>query len=130
MNSCHMAVSLDPPQRTIFMHSRNLVQTVVAFMFALFIAAPAMAQMERTTDRRPDEGSGPHERLIIRGATIIDGTGAPPQGPVDIVIEGDRITSVRSVGYPGVPINPARRPDGATFEIDASGMYVLPGFVD
>ncbi|MEC7833858.1 MAG: hypothetical protein VX604_02980, partial [Gemmatimonadota bacterium] len=51
--------------------------------------------MEVTTLRRADEGDGPHERLILRGATIIDGTGAPPMGPVDIVIEGDRITEVR-----------------------------------
>jgi len=81
-------------------------------------------------DRRPDEGEGPFERLIIRGATLIDGTGAPPIGPVDIVIEGNRIREIRSVGYPGVPIRDAGRPQGATREIDAHGMYVLPGFVD
>ncbi len=76
------------------------------------------------------EGEGPWNRLVIRGATLIDGTGAPPIGPMDIVIEGDRITSIRSVGYPGVPINDARRPGPADHEIDAHGMYVLPGFVD
>jgi len=81
-------------------------------------------------DRRPDEGEGPFERLIIRGATLIDGTGAPPIGPVDIVIEGNRIKEIRSVGYPRVPIREANRPQGATREIDAHGMYVLPGFVD
>ncbi|MGI9181535.1 MAG: amidohydrolase family protein [Longimicrobiaceae bacterium] len=80
--------------------------------------------------RRPGEGEGPFERLIIRGATLVDGTGAPPVGPVDIVIEGNRIREFRSVGYPGVPIREDRRPTGATREIDASGMYVLPGFVD
>ena len=51
-------------------------------------------------DRRPGEGEGPFKRLIIRGATVIDGTGAPPIGPVDIVIEGNRIAEIRSVGYP------------------------------
>ncbi len=81
-------------------------------------------------DRRSDEGEGPFERLIIRGATLIDGTGAPPIGPVDIVIEGNRIKEIRSVGYPGVPIREANRPQGATREIDAHGLYVLPGFVD
>ena len=29
---------------------------------------------------------------------LIDGTGAPPQGPVDIVIENNRIKSIRSAG--------------------------------
>ncbi len=93
-------------------------------------SASAAAQMEPTTPRGADEGDGPHERLILRGATVIDGTGAPPIGPVDIVIEGDRIAQIRTVGYPGVPIDESRRPSGATKEIDMSGMYVMPGFVD
>jgi imidazolonepropionase-like amidohydrolase len=79
---------------------------------------------------RGNEGDGPFQRLIIRGATLVDGTGAPPVGPVDIVIEGSRIVEVRSVGAPGVPIREGRRPTGATKELDAHGMYVLPGFVD
>lgn len=81
-------------------------------------------------DRPAGEGDGPFERLIIRGVTVIDGTGAPPVGPMDIVVEGNRITEVRGVGSPGMAIQPNRRPQGATREIDASGMYVLPGFVD
>lgn len=81
-------------------------------------------------DRRPDEGEGPFKRLIIRGATVIDGSGAPPIGPVDVVIEGNRIAEVRSVGFPGVAIDDARRPKDAAREIDGSKMYVLPGFVD
>jgi len=75
-------------------------------------------------------GDGPFDRLIIRGAILIDGTGAPPIGPVDIVIEGDRIAEVRSVGFPRVPIREDRRPEAGDREIDATGMYVLPGFVD
>ena len=51
-------------------------------------------------------------------------------GPVDIVIEGDRIAQIQSVGFPGVPINEDRRPGDATREIDMTGMYIMPGFVD
>jgi hypothetical protein len=80
--------------------------------------------------RRADEGEGPFGRLVIRGATLVDGTGAPPVGPVDIVIERGRIASVRSVGFPGVPVRDSRRPAKGEHEIDATGMYVLPGFVD
>jgi len=75
---------------------------------------------------------GPFNQLIIRGATLINGNGAPPQGPVDIVIENNRITKVSVVGYPGVAIDADRRPaliKGGR-EIQAEGMYVLPGFVD
>ena len=81
-------------------------------------------------DRGADEGEGPFDRLIIRGATLIDGTGAPPIGPVDIVIEGNRIVDVDSVGYPGLPIDEDERPKDATREIDAHGSYVMPGLID
>jgi hypothetical protein len=78
------------------------------------------------------EGEGPYSQLIIRGVTLISGTGAPPLGPIDVVIEQDRITQIRAVGYPGVEIDSSRRPKlkegGRSF--DATGMYMLPGFVD
>ena len=75
---------------------------------------------------------GPFDQLIIRGATLINGNGAPPTGPVDIVVEGNRIVKVSVVGYPGVEIDPEKRPalKSGGKEIDATGMYVLPGFVD
>jgi len=87
-------------------------------------------QVEPAPNRGTDEGKGPFERLIIRGATMIDGTGAPPRSPVDIVIEGNRIVQIASVGAPYTDINPQNRPANATYEIDASGMYVMPGIVD
>jgi len=97
---------------------------------AMLAAAPLAAQMEVTTPRGDAEGEGPHERLIIRGATVIDGTGAPPAGPVDIVVEGDRIAEIRAVGYPFVEIDEERRPSGATREIDGTGLWVMPGLID
>lgn len=75
-------------------------------------------------------GEGPYSRLVIRGATMVEGSGAPPVGPVDIVIENDRIAQIRTVGYPGLPINEDRRPEPGDREIQANGMYVLPGFID
>ena len=55
------------------------------------MAADDGPKMVPAPDRGPDDGEGPYGRLIIRGATLIDGTGAPPIGPVDIVIENNRI---------------------------------------
>jgi len=108
-----------------------LLRSALALAALLAMAAGAAAQgMDVTTPRRSDEGDGPHQRLILRSVTIIDGTGAPPQGPVDIVVEGDRIAEIRSVGYPGVPVDEGSRPQGATREIDLTGHYVLPGFID
>ncbi|MCB9831700.1 MAG: amidohydrolase family protein [Planctomycetes bacterium] len=82
---------------------------------------------------RPEgEGEGPFAQLILRGATFVDGAGAPARGPVDIVVEQNRIVRIVDVGFPGLPIDPARRPkakEGAR-EIDCTGSYVLPGLVD
>ena len=73
-----------------------------------------------------------HQQLILRGATLINSTGAPPLGPVDIVIENNIITKIQNVGYPGVPINNSRRPklSSGGVEIDCEGSYILPGFID
>lgn len=82
------------------------------------------------TDRQV--GEGPYQRLILRGGTLINGEGAPAVGPVDIVIEQDRIVDVVVVGYPGVPIREDGRPEAGPndTEMDVSGHYILPGFID
>ena len=81
-------------------------------------------------DRRPGEGAGPFPTLTIRNVMLIDGTGAPPAGPMDVVIEGNRIARITSAGTPGVPrTGPAPAPSGPEV-IDATGMYLLPGFVN
>lgn len=101
-----------------------------AIFWGCLLLANAQAQIQEAPDRT--EGEGPFDRLIIRGAMLVDGTGSPPMGPVDIVIEENTISSVQNVGYPGIPIKEDRRPkaEAGTKEIDAEGMYVLPGFID
>jgi len=103
-----------------------------SWYLAILLGLPVLlsAQVAESPDRQ--RGEGPYEQLIIRGVTLINGNGAPPIGPVDIVIEDNRIQRVATVGYPGVPIDPDRRPqleDGGR-ELDGEGMYLLPGFVD
>jgi imidazolonepropionase-like amidohydrolase len=48
---------------------------------------------------------------------------------MDIIVSGNRIQSVRSAGTPGLPMRANRGPQ-AEHEIDATGMYLMPGFVD
>lgn len=100
------------------------------FSLLLLFSFLAIAQVPKAPERQ--EGEGPYEQLIIRGVTMIKGDGAPPMGPVDVVIEKNKIVAVRSVGYPGVEIDQSRRPQlkPGGKEIDAHGMYLLPGFVD
>lgn len=100
-------------------------------IFGLMAALhPVFAQIKDAPPRA--EGDGPYTQLILRGAIVIDGTGAPPFGPADIVIEKNRIVAVSAVGNPGTPIKEGRRPklkEGGK-EIDCKGMYILPGLID
>ena len=98
---------------------------------SLLYAAAALLLLTALRAQDP-LSEGPFDQLILRGATLINGNGAPPQGPVDIVIEKNRIVQVSVVGYPGVSIDAGRRPalKKGGREIQAEGMFVLPGFVD
>ncbi|MEP2772798.1 MAG: amidohydrolase family protein [Fulvivirga sp.] len=103
-----------------------LFLVVVSCIYCTTIIAQVQKAPQRTS------GEGPWPQLIIRGVTLINGNGAPPTGPVDIVVEKNKIVNIKTVGYPGVAIDPERRPklkEGG-YELDASGMYLLPGFVD
>ena len=78
------------------------------------------------------EGDGPYPQLILRGVTVIDGTGAPAYGPADVVIEGNRIVTIESVGAPGLAIDASKRPrlKAGGREVDLTGSYVMPGIID
>jgi len=58
--------------------------------------------------------------LIIRGGTLVDGTGAPARR-ADVAIQGDQ---VKAIAEPGQTLGEASR------TIDAEGLLVTPGWVD
>ena len=110
---------------------------------SLSLLVSSLAQAATNPSQNPEEeivlrsdGEGQYDQLIVRGAYLIDGTGAPATGPVDIVVEQDRITRIANVGTPGLKINEDHRPKSKVGdnqkvrEIDAHGKYVLPGFID
>lgn len=100
----------------------------LAIMFTPFLNG--ISQIKKAPEKL--DGSGPYTQLILRGATMVNGTGAPPMGPVDIVIEQNRIVAIKNVGYPGLAIKETSRPklkEGGK-EVDCNGMYVLPGLID
>ena len=103
-------------------------------LILIFLSTYAFTQDEKVR-KAPEvkEGQGPFPQLILRGAMLIDGTGAPPTGPVDIVVRNNRIDRIISVSSttPGMANNASRLPlekDGK--ELNCEGMYVMPGFVD
>ena len=57
-----------------------------------------------------EHGEGYDDQFIILGVYMIDGSGAPTTGPVDVVVEQNRIVEIRTVGTPGIPIDPKSRP--------------------
>ncbi len=111
-----------------------------AFLKSIFLLLALIGSITFAQERRREvpkapprvEGEGPFTKLIIRGAILIDGTGAPAVGPTDITIEKNRITQIRTAGFPGLPLDTVARLKAEPGErvIDAHGMYVLPGFVD
>lgn len=101
---------------------RCVVKTTIRLSLLLLLVAALTGRVFAVPfapDRKPGEGEGPYDTLIIRNATVIDGTGAPPRGPQDIVIQGNKIVSIGRAGnITGAKV------------IEANGMYVMPGFVD
>ena len=67
---------------------------LLAAMFSGGRMSLSAQQMPPTPNRGAGDGEGPFDRMVIRGVTVIDGTGAPPRGPMDIVVQNNRITDV------------------------------------
>lgn len=78
---------------------------------------------------RGAESEGPFSKLVIKGVFMLDGTGAPVQGLVDITIEQDRIVKISGTGTDAFHLNKADYGDDIKI-IDATGKFVLPGFID
>ncbi len=70
------------------------------------------------------------KRIVVRNATVVDGSGKPAAGPFDIVIEGDTIRGIVALDPVAVASKEAKRPAAGDLDIDATGKYVLPGLID
>jgi len=147
------------------MSTRRSILTLFAVVLTVAVgfqiaSSPLEAQggLTPAAARAAGDGQGPFRTLTIRGVMLIDGTGAPPAGPMNITVEGNRIIRVSSAGTPGVPSGrqggrgaaPGGRgaasaaPSTSSGQagaasagqaandlvIEAEGMYLLPGFID
>ena len=100
-------VGMVRPKKRIFIQSFYMKKYLLIAFIALS-AASLTAQI--TPSPLKNDGMGPYSQLIIRGVTLINGTGAPAYGPVDIVIEKNKIVQIANLGLfaslmgtPGLP---------------------------
>ena len=61
------------------------MRKAACILFATLCCIYLPAQIKKAPEVK--DGEGPWPQLIIRGITLINSTGAPPVGPVDIVVE-------------------------------------------
>jgi cytosine/adenosine deaminase-related metal-dependent hydrolase len=106
------------------MRNRFIATLLIAFTFGISVNA----------QQKEPEQAGPYGSLVIRGAILIDGSGAPAFGPVDVFVEGKQITRValtdaisREEEKADVAGVKRKAPDRV---IDGKGLYVMPGIVD
>jgi len=82
-----------------------MTRLLVSATLPIFASFAALAAQAQTVDGAQE---GPFDRLAIVNAMVIPGHGGPAYGPADIVIEGDRITPIRS--YNGATGRPSDAP--------------------
>lgn len=91
--------------------------------FSVFLLCFFMIQALRSETRGVESGQR-YSRVVVRNVVVIDGNGTPAEGPLDVIIEGNTIQSIR----------PASR-NLKAFEkeehvLDGTGMYLLPGLIN
>lgn len=100
-------------------HEPIMIEQQRLLCVAMTVLAACVALSCRTSENRP--GSSPRE-LAITGATLIDGTGAPPRPGTTILVRDGRIAAVLTDADANM------LPDVTV--IDAAGKYVIPGLAD
>src|SRR5262244_977263 len=85
-------------------------------------------------EKKEPEQSGPYGTMVVRGATVIDGSGAPAFGPADIFVQGNKIVRIAATDAVTREEEKAEaagaKPKAPDRVIDGKGMYVMPGIVD
>ena len=101
----------------------------------LCAAAIASSLVLRAQNANSPEQAGPYPSLEIRDVTVIDGSGGPAFGPVNIFIKGNRIDRV----VPSDSISRKEKDEESASKekqkapdrvIEGKGMYVMPGLID
>lgn len=104
---------------------------VYVLAVAVAIAAFAVpAERPVAAQAASPEQAGPYATLLIRNVTVIDGSGSPAYGPVNITVKHNVIESIDRVDPISAGRGEASGQAKADRVIDGTGMYVMPGIVD
>ncbi len=93
------------------------------YRFLLLVPFLLIPSLLFAQNKDPQHGKKSDVIVIIQ-ATVVDGVGTPAEGPMDIVIRGNKIDEVTTSN----PSADYRKE--ATVIIDASDKYVLPGLIN
>ncbi len=94
--------------------------TGIILIILVFLPAAVSARQQSNASQNPPAEHGErYDRLLIRNVFVIDGNGTPTRGPMNVIVENDRIVSVGGRGSGNFDA-----------EIDGAGRYLLPGFIN
>jgi hypothetical protein len=97
---------------------KNVIVVVLAFCTLVLSAVVLKGESKGV------ESGQRYDELVIQNVMIVDGKGTPPRGPVDIILRGNKIFSVRSANR-----NPEAYRENLHV-LDGSGLCALPGLIN
>src|SRR5580765_7310208 len=96
------------------MHLMRIPSRILVLSLGLGLATLALPA-------RPSAQQTPASAIVIRGVTLIDGTGRTPVTNATVLVEGTRITQVST--------QQISAPAGAQV-VDGRGKFLIPGLID
>ena len=114
-----MSAQVDLPDASPTLEPEKAMRTSTTVHRSLTFAALTLVTINCTATNSGTPSSERYD-ILLRGGTVVDGSGAP-RFPADVAIRGERIAAVGRSGLD---------PTLADKVIDVSGKAVTPGFVD
>lgn len=102
---------------------RPIASTPLSVRLAIILAALLWCAVSPAAETHTGNAAQV-DTTLFEGATLIDGTGAPPRPGMDVLVKGERIVRV----LPDAELAPALRTKAKL--IDLHGRFLMPGMID
>jgi imidazolonepropionase-like amidohydrolase len=102
--------------------NHSVMKTVITTVTAASMLLANCALKAFQPDTRPAAAREQPNVLALTHATVIDGTGAPAQPDITVIVTGERITALARSATLHPPTN--------AVVVDATGKYLIPGLWD